>query len=187
MDNVLHYAKKLAADVLPADGIAIDATTGNGHDTVFLARLASNGKVYSFDIQKQALDSCREKLAQEQLQAELIHDGHEHAEKYVEEEGVHVVMFNLGYLPGGPKDVTTHADSTIGALTFFLEKLLPGGRIILVVYHGHEEGKAEKEELLPFLQSLPQHAYQVLQYGFINQKNDPPFICAIEKRRRWKG
>ncbi|MFC4737628.1 tRNA (mnm(5)s(2)U34)-methyltransferase [Bacillus daqingensis] len=187
MENVLQYAKTLAAEVLPEDGIAVDATTGNGHDTVFLARLAPKGTVYSFDVQKQALDSCRNKLELEQLQAELIHDGHEHAARYVREEGIHAVMFNLGYLPGGPKDVTTTAETTITAVSFFLEKLLPGGRIILVIYHGHQEGKAEKGELLPFLQSLPQHAYQVLQYGFINQANDPPFICAIEKRRQRKG
>ncbi|MDU1490569.1 MAG: class I SAM-dependent methyltransferase, partial [Staphylococcus epidermidis] len=53
---------------------------------------------------------------------------------------------------------------------------------ILVIYHGHEEGKIEKEALLEFLQNFDQNKAHILQYQFINQKNNAPFICAIEKR-----
>lgn len=56
------------------------------------------------------------------------------------------------------------------------------GIIILVIYHGHDEGKLERDALLKYLKELDQQKAHVLQYQFINQKNNAPFICAIEKR-----
>lgn len=57
-----------------------------------------------------------------------------------------------------------------------------GGLVILVIYHGHEAGKLEKEAILNYVSHLPQEKFSVLQYGFINQRNLPPFVVAIEKR-----
>ncbi len=39
----------------------MDATMGNGHDTLFLAKLAK--QVYAFDIQEQALEKTQERLS----------------------------------------------------------------------------------------------------------------------------
>ncbi len=48
--------------VLPGD-IVIDATAGNGNDTLFLAGLVGEtGRVYSFDIQARAIEKTRKKL-----------------------------------------------------------------------------------------------------------------------------
>jgi hypothetical protein len=91
-------------------------------------------------------------------------------------------VFNLGYLPGGDKQITTLGMSTIEAVNQLLTLMKQGGIIVLVVYHGHEEGKAEKDEVMSFVSEIDQAAAHVLQYQFINQKNSPPFIVAIEKR-----
>ena len=43
--------------------LCIDATMGNGNDTLLLSRLCgSTGKVLAFDIQEQALNATRERL-----------------------------------------------------------------------------------------------------------------------------
>ena len=56
------------------------------------------------------------------------------------------------------------------------------GIIILVIYPGHEEGKIERDAVINYLKNFDQNKAHILQYQFINQQNDPPFICAIEKR-----
>jgi hypothetical protein len=56
------------------------------------------------------------------------------------------------------------------------------GIIVLVIYHGHEEGTIERDELLHYCGQLDQNLAHVLQYQFINQANNPPFIVAIEKK-----
>ena len=54
-----HFIRQ---QVMPGD-ICIDATMGNGNDTVLLSRLAGeNGRVLAFDIQKQALEHTEERL-----------------------------------------------------------------------------------------------------------------------------
>ena len=58
-----------------------------------------------------------------------------------------------------------------------------GGLIVLVVYHGHEGGKEEKESLMHYVQQLPQSYVHVLSYQFLNQQNNPPFIIALEKMK----
>ena len=46
----------------------VDGTLGNGHDTVFLAKLVGpNGHVYGFDIQEQAIVSTKKRLDRTQI------------------------------------------------------------------------------------------------------------------------
>ncbi len=95
---------------------------------------------------------------------------------------IDAAIFNLGYLPKGNKEIVTKPETTIMAINEIFDILSIEGIIILVIYHGHEEGKVEKEALLEFLQNFDQNKAHILQYQFINQKNNAPFICAIEKR-----
>ncbi|WP_096189815.1 class I SAM-dependent methyltransferase [Evansella halocellulosilytica] len=188
LDGILPFARLLLKKAVSNGGVAIDATAGNGHDTLFLANLVqAEGTVYSFDIQAQAIDKTKQRLLTHKAdqQVHLIHDGHETVESYLKEDDfgkINGAIFNLGYLPGSDKTVTTTPDTTITAVHKILSHLLPEGILVLVVYHGHEEGKIEKDKLLPYVRSLPQDEYHVLEYRFTNQKNSPPFIIAIEKR-----
>ena len=53
--------------VSPGDAV-VDATAGNGHDTVFLARLVGpSGQVHAFDVQEEAIRATRERLEKEGL------------------------------------------------------------------------------------------------------------------------
>ena len=51
------YRSVIRTQIKPGD-LCIDATMGNGHDTLFLSQLAGpSGFVLAFDIQQAALDS----------------------------------------------------------------------------------------------------------------------------------
>jgi 16S rRNA C1402 N4-methylase RsmH len=189
MDGILPFARLLLERSVPDGGLAVDATAGNGHDTMFLAKLAGeNGQVFSFDIQEQAIKSTRERLqAATKLRLNervtLIHDSHEHVRRHLPDGAVvDGAVFNLGYLPGSDKSVTTTPDTTIHAVRELINMLKPGGIIVIVVYHGHDEGKVERDALLSYTRGIPQEEAHVLEYRFTNQRNNPPFIVAVEKR-----
>ena len=69
MPYELRSARYLAADILrqavaPGD-TAVDATMGNGHDTLFLCQLVGEGgRVYAFDVQAQAVESTKKRLTE---------------------------------------------------------------------------------------------------------------------------
>lgn len=188
LDGILPFARQLLKKAVSHGDIVVDGTLGNGHDTVFLAELVGEtGYVYGFDIQKQALMKTKIRLEEHQLskQVMLFEKGHEHvhASIPITHHGlVKAAIFNLGYLPGGDKTIVTTPNTTITAIEQLLDIMAPEGIIVLVVYHGHEEGAIEREALLDYVTQLDQKIAHVLQYQFINQQNHPPFIIAIEKR-----
>ena len=188
LDRILPYAKKLLEMTISNGDVVVDATLGNGHDTLFMANLAGeNGTVYGFDVQEDAIRTSIDRLNQHGIadRVTIFHSGHEHLSKLIPAEHhgkVKAAIFNLGYLPGSDKSVVTKPETTISAIEQLLEIMVPEGLIILVIYHGHAEGAVERDTLLTYCQNINQKKAHVLQYRFINQQNNPPFIVAIEKR-----
>lgn len=186
--GILPFARHLLEKAIPSGGIAVDCTVGNGHDTLFLAQLVGkSGVVYGFDIQELALNKTREKLLQNDAteQVRLFLAGHEHLEEKISAEHagkVNGAIFNLGYLPGSDKAIVTKPETTIAAIEQLLSVMTAGGIIVIVIYHGHEEGKTERDAVVSYAEQLDQRATHVLRYQFINQANNPPFIIVIEKR-----
>lgn len=183
LQRVLQYAQSLLEMTIGEGDIAVDATAGNGHDTLFLANLVGDdGYVYSFDVQKQAVDATLHRLLDNALEhrALVLRDGHENVAKYITKP-VAGAIFNLGYLPGSDHDIITKPNTTIQALESLLKLLKVGGIIVLVIYHGHEGGKEERDAVIRFVSELPQKYIHVLRYEFLNQQNDPPFVIALEK------
>lgn len=178
--KILPAGKDFIEEIVdPADTL-IDATCGNGHDSAYLSALVPNGHVYSFDIQSQAIESAKNNYPKTNIS--FIHDGHENIGSHVKAP-VKAGIFNLGYLPGGDKSITTAYQTTIAAINELFKLLTAGGRIIIVVYHGHDSGKIERDALLNHLTSWDQNKAQVLMYQYINQKNNAPFLLVIEKLR----
>jgi len=141
--------------------LVIDATVGNGHDTLFLARLVGpTGKVVGFDIQEEAIAATRRRLHEERVLEHvcLFHESHGSLEKRLEALGhpqkPQAIMFNLGYLPGGNKAITTRADETIEALGGALASLAVGGVLSVVLYPGHSEGQREAAAVSAWAASL---------------------------------
>ncbi len=180
--SVLMARRYISSCVSDGDRV-IDATCGNGHDTLFLAEIVGEkGKVFSFDIQPEALANTRRRLEARNLadRVHLIQSGHEHLDNHVHER-VAAVMFNLGYLPGGDHRIITRPDSTIKALAKSLQLLCAGGIVTMVVYDGHEGGGEEKDVLLNYCRNLNQEHFTVLCYAIINQINDPPSLLVLER------
>lgn len=188
LEGILPFARTLLKSAVKPGDITVDATAGNGHDTLFLAELVTEvGQVFSFDVQEEAIEYTRNRLEEHGVQerATLIHKGHENIFRSIPERlhgSITGAIFNLGYLPGGDKSVVTKPQTTISAIEQLLEIMAREGIIVLVIYHGHPEGKTERDELLTYVEGLDQKLVHVLRYEYVNQKNEPPFIIAIEKR-----
>ncbi|MBC1498650.1 methyltransferase domain-containing protein [Listeria welshimeri] len=183
--GILPFAHDTLRKVVRPGDYVIDATCGNGHDTLLLADLVGiSGHVLGFDIQQQAINATKTRLENAGVtpQVELVCASHAFVPKYATKT-VRAAIFNLGYLPGGDKEITTTADSTLESLGHLMRLLEVGGVIILVIYHGHPAGKLEKDAVVTFCEAIPQQNFHVLSYNFINQKNDAPFVIVIEKRK----
>ena len=179
---------KILAEYVTEGDSVIDATAGNGYDTLALARLAGEtGKVYAFDIQESALSVSKQLLEEEGLadRCEWIHGSHDHMREHIPDhiiEKISAVVFNLGYLPKGDKEKTTRTESTIPAIRQALEILKPNGLVSVTMYGGHTEGAIEKEALLRFSKSLPPKEYHVVYVSLINQNKMPPEQLFITKK-----
>lgn len=188
MSYELKSARYLAHDilscaVLPGDTV-LDATMGNGHDTLFLCGLVGkDGHVFAFDIQEQAVKNTRRLLAENEVldRATLFCTGHEHLAEYVE-SGLSAGVFNLGWLPGGDKAVTTHWETTFTAVSAALTLLKKNGVLIICAYPGHAEGDRERGMLTSFLASLKPQEYNVLHQRFINAGPGAPECFVIQKQ-----
>jgi len=164
--------------------LCIDATAGTGKDTVFLAKLVGEkGRVISMDIQEMAIEQTKKRLLKERLsdRAEVVLDSHAHMDKYAQKDSVSLIMFNLGYLPGGDHSLSTKADTTIEALEKGLNLLHEGGMISLLIYSGGDSGFEEKKQVLAWLRELPYDKYTVLVEAFYNKPNSPPLPVYILK------
>lgn len=162
---------------------------GNGHDTLFLAELVGeSGHVHSFDVQEAALAATRRRLMSAGIDAgryTLRQEDHARLLTALPEQDigrVAAVMFNLGYLPGGDHSVITTQSSTLPALEGAAAALRIGGVVTAVLYPGHEGGAQEAAAVQRWAEGLPQHTYQAVTYRFLNQRNAPPYVVAIEKR-----
>ncbi|MEC5424878.1 class I SAM-dependent methyltransferase [Virgibacillus sp. C22-A2] len=186
LKGILNFAHYLLEESIQKDETVIDATCGNGNDTVFLSKIVGdNGHVLAFDVQDQAISTTKELLIKHSCtNVSLIKDSHGNITQYLSptRSVIGGAIFNLGYLPKSDKSIITKSESTIAAVNSILKQLKKDGLIVVVVYYGHSGGQEEKESLLKHVINLNQKEYNVMQYGFINQKNDPPFVLAIQKK-----
>ncbi len=166
------------AEIVTKESVFVDATLGNGNDSLFFAPLVK--KVFAFDVQEAAIEASRAKLEAAGLDnVDLILDGHEHLDNYL--DSLDAAIFNLGYLPSADKSIITQATTTLEALSKILVRLKSGGRVAIMVYYGHKGGQEEKDSLLDFVSQLNQKDYTVMIYQALNQINQPPFLLMIEK------
>ncbi len=187
MSYELKSARYLAKEVLgravqPGD-VVIDATMGNGHDTLTLCEaVGPEGRVYAFDIQAEAAAETEKLLRSRGVsaRARLINDGHERMKEYVKEP-VSAAVFNLGWLPGGDHSITTRWETTSQAVAAALDLLKPGGVLVICAYPGHAEGDRERQELAGFLGGLNNREYNVLRQQFLNANAGAPECFVVQK------
>jgi hypothetical protein len=186
-DQRLTAAASSWIEAVLFDGaLAVDATVGNGYDTLFLAhRVGPHGTVLGFDVQKAALAGAREmlKFVGSMGRVSLIHDSHSHLENYLPPGAlIQAAMFNLGYLPRGNRGIITHPDTTIPALKALLRHLAANGRITVLAYRGHQGGIPEYEEVRKFLEDLPDTEWSVEEFAGGGDSPTAPRLFRIAKR-----
>lgn len=152
--SLTQLAQDRIAQVIRAGDIVVDATVGNGFDTVFLARqVGQAGRVFGFDLQQQAIQSTQKRLAAAQLEnVQLLLTSHSEFENHVDGT-IAAAMFNLGYLPRSDHAVVTMAHTTLAALEQMTRQLAPGGIITVLAYRGHDGGPKEAEAVRNWLQA----------------------------------
>lgn len=183
MVDLLTLHKQFLTPHLKQGGTAVDFTMGNGHDTLWLSQsIGAEGHVYAFDIQEQALSSTSALLAKENApnNVTLIHDSHANVANYVKEP-ICVGVFNLGYLPGGDKRITTQRASTLAAVKAGLELLDHDGALLIAVYPGHEEGTKEGDMLGEYLASLSRFRICASCFRIVNSPTSPFFYLCEKK------
>jgi SAM-dependent methyltransferase len=162
--RVTARAHELVRAVVRPGETVIDATVGNGRDTLFLAQcVGPRGRVIGFDVQPEALARARERLLAAGVGEDrltLLACGHEVMGRHVDAP-VGAVMFNLGYLPGGDHGLITRPETTVAALHWAAGSLRKGGVLSIVCYPGHPGGRDEVLAVNKCLESLPCNHFQV--------------------------
>ena len=183
--SAVQLCHEFLAMHLAPGGLYVDATCGNGHDTLFLCRLAgAEGRVLGLDIQQQAVDNTNARLTAAGYGAvgrAVLHD-HARLAELVQPGTADCVLFNFGWLPGAEHAVHSTADGSVPALRAALEALRSGGVLAAVLYSGQVIGDSEKQAALAFFRALPLTKYTVLVCEFANWADTAPLPCFIIKK-----
>lgn len=151
---------------------AIDATCGNGHDALVLSKL-NLSHLYVFDIQEQALQATKNRLGpQKNISYHLCC----HALFSEVKAPIDLIVYNLGYLPGGDKSLTTQTTTTLKSLEKGLQLLSSGGLISITLYPGHPEGEREKKALLAHVTTFSPKKFQVSHHRVLNRSKAPSLL-----------
>lgn len=192
MPNITELAHQLVRTALETtpEGVlklAVDATVGNGYDTLWLAtHVGPDGFIAGCDIQESAVEIARRRLEQSGIRTgvELSVMNHARLAQTLPatwRESVSAIMANFGYLPGGDKSVISQRDTSLTMVSSLLPFLRTGGVMTLALYSGHPGGRVESEAILDYAGNLNPKAWKVLHCSFPNQTNSPPELVCIEK------
>lgn len=170
-----HYWKEL---LIPSD-IVIDATLGNGHDSLFLAPLCKT--LIGIDIQNEAIASAKELIKFENVQ--YILGSHANFPEFLAPHSIKLIVYNLGYLPRGNKSIVTKTETTLESLKNAQNLIVPGGMISITCYSGHEEGAKEEEAVLQFASSLNPKEWCSYHQRWLNRIRCPSLVLLTKENR----
>ncbi|MDL2310928.1 class I SAM-dependent methyltransferase, partial [Peptostreptococcaceae bacterium OttesenSCG-928-C18] len=164
------------------DIVAVDMTVGNGNDLYNIAKVVNKeSELFGFDIADTAIENSKIKLNEfKDFNITLVLDNHISIRKHIK-DNIDLAIYNLGFLPGGNKKITTNYLDVIKSLEVLLKQLNPEGLIIITFYPGHESGLEESVKVEEYLKTLNQKEYNILKYDFINQINNPPYVVILER------
>lgn len=196
LTSLSDWSHRLLVEVLRPGDLAVDLTAGNGSDTRFLAEaVGPGGLVLGFDVQPQALANTARRLETAGINpvphrgrrppecpsgVVLIADGHETVADYLPRAATAFIA-NLGFLPGGDKQLATRPRTTLVAINAALCNLAPRGRLAVVVYVGHPGGREEATQLEQLLGNYPPGEWDVLRIVVANRQQ-APFLLVVERR-----
>ena len=167
INNAVQFQHLVWDRVMKHASVVVDATCGNGHDLLYLAKRAEKGcHLYGIDIQMTAINNSQELLQSNDIAKDISL----------------TLIFNLGYLPGSDHHIITKPYQTIDAIKEGLKNLSKSGIITIISYPGTTEGLEEMQILKSFLSDLEQKLYNVCHWQPMNQINNPPELFILQKR-----
>ena len=180
-----HYWKLL---LKPGD-CAIDATCGNGKDTLLLSKyilIQHSGLVIGLDIQKKAIENTlhilKKELTKPQLErVHLFQQSHLDFPKIALEQSIQLIVYNLGYLPGGDKAITTQTQTTLESVDQAMKLIAPQGVVSITCYPGHQAGAEEEKALIQMAARLNPDLWHVLHHRRLNKISSPSLIFIQRK------
>ena len=167
----------------PGDHV-IDATCGNGKDTLHLALLClgdGKGSIHAIDIQKKALDISKQRLQEFLTPSQFAEikwylGSHETFPDSIEQSSIKLIVYNLGYLPGGDKSLTTKKESTLKSLNAACNLLSPGGALSIMCYPGHPQGQEEELDILEWAKALSPKSWNCCYHTILNRQTGPRLL-----------
>ncbi|MBI3236452.1 MAG: methyltransferase domain-containing protein [Chlamydiales bacterium] len=176
----IHFAHRMwEKHLLPSDW-AIDATCGNGQDTLKLAQLVGpSAGVIAIDIQKIAIERTKSLLSAHPEKIQKVHlfeQSHALFPPLAISHPIGLIVYNLGYLPQADKSWTTLTESTLASLQEALKLLRKGGLISITCYPGHKEGEKELFALSEALKKLEPDSWKVDYYSKTFNKSPSCFF-----------
>ncbi|MBI3901130.1 MAG: class I SAM-dependent methyltransferase [Chlamydiia bacterium] len=180
----IHFTHFIWKQFLTPNDVVIDATCGNGHDTLYLAKLFLK-KLYAIDIQKNAIEKTQLLLnthlsKEEKASVELIQMSHEDLDQICLNGFLKLIVYNLGYLPGSDKIVKTNKTSTLTSLQKGISLLETGGALSITCYPNHAEGEEEEIAILEWAKDLPSSCWEVRHHRWINRPSRSPSVLWIQ-------
>ncbi|WP_035446147.1 tRNA (mnm(5)s(2)U34)-methyltransferase [Atopobacter phocae] len=164
----------------------IDATLGNGQDALYLSQLVGEtGTLIGFDIQSEAINHSKERLKDFKGNFHPYLKSHSLLKETIDQEhlsDIQAIVYNLGYLPGGDKSITTHFETVLDSINQGLGIIASKGVISIMLYPGHAAGQLEKEKILAWTSRLNQKEIDVYHYHATNQKKSPPELLILFKK-----
>ncbi len=188
LQSAISFSHTIWKNILAPGAYTIDATCGNGQDTLFLSQLAlseTSGKLIALDIQPKAIENTKNllktNLKEKILQnISLINSCHSQIDLHCP-KGADLIVYNLGYLPGADKTITTQSETTIISLQKSLALLKKGAHLSVTCYPGHKEGQIESSKVLYWAKNLGPE-YVCCEHRWINRSEKSPFIILICKK-----
>lgn len=170
---------KLIIDSKKEIKVAADLTVGSGKDSKYILENTCVERLYGFDIQEEAEEKAKKLIGND---PRFIFNlaSHDQIDEYIK-EGLDLAIYNLGYLPGGNKEITTKYESTIKSLERTLKLLNKEGLAILTIYPGHPAGKEESKKIESYLEEINQQKYTIIKITHPTRPKNPPYIIVIEK------
>lgn len=183
LDLAPYYWQK----VLQEGDWAIDATCGNGKDSVKLAKLLTQtGGLISLDIQEKALENANQLFlsqltTEERSRIHLFCSSHETVPEMAESKPIRLIVYNLGYLPGGDKQLTTLTETTLISIKKSLTTISTKGLLSITCYPGHPEGAKEQKELIHFATTLKSDVWNIIHHIWPNRPKSPSLLIIQKK------
>lgn len=184
MNSHIKLAHQYWAALLHPDDLVIDATCGNGHDTLYLATLLfkdnSESKLYALDLQTKAIEETRDRLQknlpEHSQKVKLLQTCHSQFPEELAPVSVKLIVYNLGYLPGSDKSVTTMTETTLMSISRAMNLIRPGGALSITCYPGHPEGKKEEEKILEWVSKISYLEWTCCHHRWINRQHAPSLL-----------